>query len=92
MRAPILAFYGFKKKTKAARVRCWLLELAQEEGFIARKPRDGKPHFVAALLRMTGEEGRRKEEAGPSPIRASRVWVRDDTKSDCERQRQKTDP
>jgi hypothetical protein len=69
-----------------------LLELRHEEGFIARKPRDGKPYFVAALLRMTGEERRREEEAGPSPIRASRVWAQDDTKSDCERQRQKTDP
>jgi len=141
-----------------------LLELAQGQGFIARKPRDGKPYFVAALLRMTGEERKRKEEGkkkqvphpsalrayglrmtrnstakgkgrrptlntegsgtrkgygairhswagvaigaktdtckpeGPctrkgwSNIRASRVWAQDDTKSDCERQRQKTDP
>ena len=37
----------------------------------------------AALLRMTGEEGRGKEEAGPSPIRALRVWAQDDN----ERQR-----
>ena len=63
--------------------------MAREEGFIARKPRDGRPYFVAAILRMTGEEGRRKEEAGPSPIRASRVWAQDDTKNNCERRRQK---
>ncbi len=28
---------------------------------------------------MTGEEQRGKEEAGPSPIRASRVWAQDDS-------------
>jgi hypothetical protein len=53
-----------------------LLELAQGQGFIARKPRDGKPYFVAALLRMTGEERKRKEEGKkkqvphPSALRA----------------------
>jgi hypothetical protein len=35
--------------------------------------------FVAALLRMTGKQRRRKEEADPSPIRASRVWAQDDS-------------
>jgi hypothetical protein len=36
-----------------------LLELRREERSIARKPRDGKPCFIAALLRMTakGEGG-----------------------------------
>ena len=68
-----------------------LLELAHEEGFIARKPHDGKPYFVAALLRMAGEQRRRKEEAGPSPIRASRVWAQDDNEKQRRRQeRQKT--
>jgi hypothetical protein len=43
-----------------------LLELAYQEG-----------SFVAALL--TGKERRKKEEAGPSPIPASRVWVQDDS-------------
>jgi hypothetical protein len=55
-----------------------LLELAQEEGFIARKASDGEPYFVAALLRMTGKQRRRKEEAGPSPIPASRVRAQQD--------------
>jgi hypothetical protein len=91
MRAPILAFYGFKKEDEGCSSAMLVVGVATRKGFIARKPRDGKPHFVAALPRMTGEEGIRKEEAGPSPIRASRAWVRDDTKSDCERQRQKTE-
>jgi hypothetical protein len=34
------------------RVTVMLLELAQEERFIARKASDGEPYFVAALLRM----------------------------------------
>jgi hypothetical protein len=51
-------------------------------------------HFgtAEAGLFLTGKERRRKEEAGPSPIRASCVWAQDDTKSDCERQRQKQMP
>ncbi len=33
----------------------WVLALRHEERFIARKPRDGKPYFVAAPLRMTAK-------------------------------------
>jgi hypothetical protein len=39
---------------------------------------------------MTGKQRRRKEEAGPSPIRASRVSAQDD--SEKQKQKKKTDP
>jgi hypothetical protein len=41
--------------TGVAWLQWWLLELRREERFIARKTRDGKPYFVAALLRMTAK-------------------------------------
>jgi hypothetical protein len=48
-----------------------LLASAHEEGFIARKLRDGKPYFVAALLRMTGEQRKKKKQVPhPSALRA----------------------
>jgi hypothetical protein len=49
---------------KSGGLRWWLLELQRGERFIARKLRDRKPYFVAALVRMTAkgedDEGQRR--------------------------------
>jgi hypothetical protein len=44
-----------------------VLGIVREEGFIARKASDGEPYFVAALLRITGKERRKKKKQVPHP-------------------------